>query len=362
MNVATTSRELVESTIRLEPTPRGAVSLLSAGTWTLLRSGLSLEQALAAGPERIAEAIAGTNEDVQCDIVWPGSGYHNLAIRAVGGEIKFRARGTPDVVGPALHSLAELDDLRSDRTRDDPGIRTLVEATRLLVSSIGASTMVGTSQWAPFTLGLLAWGAENVMRGIFRDPPAVHAVLEWASELCFAYLEPFIEAGVGLISLADPTASGDMVSRVQFVQFAAPYLARVATKVRARGIPVLAHICGDTTSRLDEISGTGAQIISVDYKVDLASARHALGGRIALAGNMNPVAVMQTSSPEGVAEACRACLRAAGPAPGYILMPGCDIPPSVPIENVRAMVATAHECASRPAAAPSQRNVSEGRP
>ena len=208
-----TSREIVESAIRLEVTPRLPVSLLSAGSWTLNRHGLSLEQALAAGPQRIAEAIASTNDDVRCDIVWPGSGYHNLAIRAVGGEIKFRPRGAPDVMVPPLRSLADLRNLRTDRLRDDPDIRTLVEAARILASSIGSSTVVGTSQWAPFTLAALAWGAENVMRNAIKDPAAVHAVLDRASDLCFAYLEPFIEAGVSLISLADPTGSGDMVRR-----------------------------------------------------------------------------------------------------------------------------------------------------
>jgi uroporphyrinogen decarboxylase len=343
MSAALTSRQIVERALRLEPTPRLPVSLLSAGSWTLNRSGLTLEQALAAGPERIAEAIARTNEEVRCDIVWPGSGFHNLALRAVGAQIKFRARGTPDVIGPAVTSPSEFDRLRGAELRDDPGIRALADAARILVASIGDTTVVGTSQWAPFTLGSLAWGAEHVMRAAFKDPPAVHALLERAAELCFAYLEPFLEAGVSLVSLADPTASGDMVSSAQFARYAAPYIARVAGRLRARGVSVLVHICGDTTGRLDQIPGTGANIMSVDYKVDLARARENLGGKIALAGNLNPVAVMQASTPEGVAEACRACIRAAGPQPGYVLMPGCDIPPSVPVENVRAMVAAAHE-------------------
>ena len=81
-----TSKEIIAQAIKLEPTPRVPVSLLSAGAWTLNRSGLTLEQALAVSPERFAEVVARTNEQVGCDIVWPGSGYHNLAIRGAGGE------------------------------------------------------------------------------------------------------------------------------------------------------------------------------------------------------------------------------------------------------------------------------------
>jgi uroporphyrinogen decarboxylase len=68
-----------------------------------------------------------------------------------------------------------------------------------------------------------------------------------------------------------------------------------------------------------------------------------LGGKLAFAGNMNPVAIMQKESPEGVAVACREAIASAeGSKGGYLLMPGCDIPPSVPFENVKAMVASAH--------------------
>jgi uroporphyrinogen decarboxylase len=99
----------------------------------------------------------------------------------------------------------------------------------------------------------------------------------------------------------------------------------------------------NTTNRLDLIPGTGAQIMSIDYKVNLATARQILGGKIAFAGNMNPVEIMQKESPQGVAVACREAIASAeGAKGGYLLMPGCDIPPSIPVENVTAMVASAH--------------------
>ncbi len=343
-----TSREIVSSLIRLEATPRQPVSLLSAGAWTLNQSGLTLERALEVGGERIAEVIEETNVKVGADIVWPGSGYHNLAIRGVGGRLKFRAKGTPDVQEPLLRSLADIPRIDPRRVGDDAGIRQLVAAAGILSRSIGSHTVVGTSQWAPFTLGGLAYGVENLMRAIRKDPAAVHAVLDFSAELCFAYLEPFIDAGVSLVSLADPTASGDLISREQFVEFAQPYLARVAARIRARGVWVLVHICGNTTNRLDTIPATGAQIMSVDYKVDLSAARRALGGHIAFAGNMNPVAILQKETPEGVAAACRESIRLAGPGAGYLVMPGCDIPPSVPLANVQAMVATARATTPQP--------------
>lgn len=328
--------------IRLEKTPRLPVSLLSAGAWTLNQSGLTLEQALTASPSRIADTIAQTNERAGCDIVWPGSGYHNLAIRGAGGKIKFRVKGTPDVQEPLLQDLQDISRVRLGSVREDPGIVVLAGAARLLVDSIGTHTVVGTSQWAPFTLGGLAFGVERLMRSLHKDKAAAHAIMEFATELCLAYLEPFIEAGVSMISLADPAASGDLISRQQFEEFSLPYLTRAAGILKSRGIWITVHICGNTTNRLDLIPQSGADIMSVDYKVNLSDTRRILGSRIAFAGNLNPVSVMQKQSPEGVSAASLECIKsAAGGSGGYILMPGCDIPPSVPIENVQAMVRSA---------------------
>ncbi|HVJ06655.1 MAG TPA: uroporphyrinogen decarboxylase family protein [Candidatus Saccharimonadales bacterium] len=338
-----THKETIASLIRLQETPRLPVSLLSGGAWTLNRGGLTMERALAESPARLAEIIASTNEQVKCDIVWPGSGYHNLAIRGAGGTIKFRAKGTPDVMAPLIESARQIDYSLITRMKDDPGIRLLAETARILSRSIGAHTTVGTSQWAPFTLGGLAYGVEKMMRSVYKDKAAVHAVLEFSAELCFAYLEPFIEAGVSIVSLADPTSSGDLISREQFAEFSLPYLKRVGAKVKERGVWLTVHICGNTTNRLDLIPQSGADIMSVDYKVDLSEARRILNGKIAFAGNMNPVEVMQKETPGGVAEACRQTISKAGASAGFLLMPGCDIPPSVPIDNVKAMVETAHE-------------------
>jgi uroporphyrinogen decarboxylase len=338
-----THKEIIEKTIRLEKTPRLPVSLLSGGAWALNRSGLTMEQALKENPQRLADVISETNEIVGCEIVWPGSGYHNLAIRGAGGNIKFRVKGTPDVMAPLFDSAGHIDYSVVERVKDDPGIKVLVETARILSQSIGAETVVGTSQWAPFTLGGMAYGVEKLMRSLHKDKAAAHAVLDFAAELCYAYLEPFIDAGISILSLADPTSSGDLISREQFIEFSLPYLKKVGERVKARGVWLTVHICGKTTNRLDQIPLAGADIMSVDYKDDLADVRRILGGRIAFAGNMNPVAVMLKETPAGVAAACRQAIAAAGAAEGYILMPGCDIPPSTPIENVKAMVDTAHE-------------------
>ncbi|HEX9062654.1 MAG TPA: uroporphyrinogen decarboxylase family protein, partial [Clostridia bacterium] len=243
----------------------------------------------------------------------------------------------PDIVEPLLKDVSQIDSISFDGIMEDEDINVLSDTTRKLNEIVGDRTLVGSSQWGPFTLAGHVYGVERLMRNIYKDKKAVHAVLEFTTELCARYLERFVEAGAGIISIADPTSSGDLISREQFREFSLPYLKKAVQRINEKGSIVSIHICGNITNRLDLIPETGAKNISVDYKVDISKARELLAGKIAFSGNMNPVAVMQNETPDGVEISCRECIKKAGDR-GYILMPGCDIPPGVPVENIVRMV------------------------
>jgi uroporphyrinogen decarboxylase len=336
-----TAREIVLAALERRPTPRPPVALLSGGNWTFNRLGYSLGDVLGNAP-LMAGVIAQTSRITGSDIAWVASGFHNIAIGALGGELKFRVRGSPDVKRPPLERVADVDRLDLARLGDDAGVRSLWDTIRPVRDAVGDEVLVGASQWGPFTLAGLLVGVETVMRAVYKDPSALHHVLEFAAELSYAYLEPFAAGGAEILSVAEPTASGDLISRSQFETFALPYLARVVQRLKGRGVRVLVHICGNITNRLDLILATGADLLSVDFKVDLHRCDEILGAAMAFAGNANPVAVMQQGTPQRVAEVARECLSSVGASSSFVLMPGCDIPPTVPLENIHAFVAAAH--------------------
>jgi uroporphyrinogen decarboxylase len=133
-----------------------------------------------------------------------------------------------------------------------------------------------------------------------------------------------------------------MISRKHFETFAVPAFAKIFSELRAKKVRTALHICGNIENSLDLLNDIGAELISVDYKVSLKKCREIFNGRTAFAGNVNPAGVMLKETPEGVEKNCGECIAAAGNDPGYLLMPGCDIPPSTPAENIRAMTKTGH--------------------
>jgi uroporphyrinogen decarboxylase len=342
------SRQIIDGLLELRPTPRVPASLMSAGAWALNSNGLSLEKALDTEPEEVAEILSRAYTGVESDIVWAMSGYNNIVIGALGGTIKFRSRGTPDVVEAPIKKPSDVDAINIDRIKDDPRIRTLLETSRLLVKKTGDEHYVALTRWGPFTLAGLLYGAENLLRDIYKNPQGARHILDFTADLYLAYAQLYIDQGVDFVLLAEPTASGDMISRSHFEEFALPVFKKVFSRIRATKARTALHICGNIEDRLDLLNGIGAELVSVDYKVSLEKCRSVFDGRTAFAGNMNPVAVLQRETPEGVERACGESIAAAGESPGYLLMPGCDIPPSTPAENIRAMTRTgrAHPLAS----------------
>jgi uroporphyrinogen decarboxylase len=166
-------------------------------------------------------------------------------------------------------------------------------------------------------------------------------MLDWTARLYLAYVEEYIKDGIDLIVMGEPTASGDMISRSHFAEFVVPVLKKIYTSLAGKGIKTCLHICGNIENRLDVIAETGVDLVSLDYKVSLKKARESFAGKIAFAGNINPVDVLQHGTRDEIRRACNQCIADAGTA-GFILMPGCDIPPSTPSGNIKTMTGVAH--------------------
>ncbi|XER11296.1 Uroporphyrinogen decarboxylase [Sporomusa aerivorans] len=311
-------------------------TLLSAGTWAFRQQGLSLKEVLE-NPAAGVKAIIETNQQVQSDIVWPGSGYHNLLVHIFGGQVKFRPQGNIDVQQPLLAEAGQAEQLDLGLIDKHEWIKTIRSIIAQVDGQVGHNVLVGTSSWGPFTLAGQFYGVEKLMRGLYQDKAAIHALLAVMTEVCVAYLAPAVKEGARILSIAEPTASGDLISLDHFEEFVAPYIGRAAERLQKQGAYTTLHICGNIRDQLTLVPHMHIDLLSVDYKVDLALAQRILDGKTALAGNVNPV-LLKDKTPAEVIQAAKQCIRQAGRAANYILMPGCDIPPGVPLANVKAFL------------------------
>lgn len=334
-------REVVLEAFGLGVPERVPVAFFGAGVWTIFNSGNTFLSFIGE-PEKYADTLVKYSKILQSDIVYCGSGYNNFHAAALGGRIKIRQVGAPDLEAPLINTPEDLNKMNLDKIDEDKTVATIRKATRLVAGRIGNEYLVTTTSWGPFTLGAQLRGVEALMRDVFKNPEFARRVVDLAADVLLKFYEPIIEEGIiDTISIADPTASGDLISRKHFEALALPYLKKVIKYMKSKNVNILLHICGNTSDKLDLIASTGATCFALDYKVDIGTAKEMLRGKMCIAGNVDPVRVLNDKKPEEVRNASMECIRKAAEGGGYVLMPGCDHPPSVPLDSIKAFIGAA---------------------
>jgi uroporphyrinogen decarboxylase len=200
---------------------------------------------------------------------------------------------------------------------------------------------------SPFTLAcyMIEGGASadfaTVRRMIYSRPDLVTHLIALNVRAVTAYVNEQIAAGVDAVMLFDTW--GGLLSASAYRQFSlAPMrdvLAGLAPAVDGRRVPAIVFTKGGGIW-LDEIASIGADGVGLDWTVEIAAARAAVGARVALQGNLDPLVLL--ADPATVAREASAIVRAAGPQPGHIFNLGHGIVPGTPPDNVAALVEAVH--------------------
>jgi len=119
-------------------------------------------------------------------------------------------------------------------------------------------------------------------------------------------------------------------------KFAAP-LKKIIDAIHQRGCKRVIRICGNSLPVIESMTGAGADIIGVDQKVDIVSAKDAVLSRSTIRGNLDPSVVMQRGSPEQVLESARECIAKAKNGGHFFLAPGCTVGYNTPPENIHML-------------------------
>ena len=144
--------------------------------------------------------------------------------------------------------------------------------------------------------------------------------------------------GADVVSNGDSPAGPAMISPAMYRQFALPYEKKVLAEAHAAGLPYILHICGDTTAILDDIIGSGADGMELDYMTDVNVARDKMKGRLCFVGNIDPSGVLALGTVADVERETARLIDLFDRTPRFILNAGCAIPPDTPSENIQAMI------------------------
>ena len=252
------------------------------------------------------------------------------------------AMGLPLELGDAGPNLPE--PVRSEgairRLKNfDPEVETgfVMEAIRRLVRELGPEVPVLGFAAAPWTLacymveGRGQEGFPAVKSFLLAEPQSFRELLHRVAESTASYLQAQIAAGAAAVQLFD-TWCGELNLR-DYLEFALPAVQEIVTAL-GRVVPVIYYTKASNHLIL-AAADSGADVLSVDWRVDLRELRRTLGPRIALQGNVDPGALFAPA--DTIRRVTQDTVAGLGGV-GHILNLGHGILQNTPVENAKSFV------------------------
>jgi uroporphyrinogen decarboxylase len=190
---------------------------------------------------------------------------------------------------------------------------------------------------APFTLAayLVEGGGSthfsSLKRMIHREPELLRDLLSRLTDMTVGYLNAQIEAGAQAVQLFDTWAG--LLSPAEYQEWILPTHREIAERLERDRAPLILYV-NNGAHVIEFIANAGADVISLDWRVELAEVASRFGDRVSLQGNLDPCAL--EAPREQIFEMVRRLARDAAPARGHILNLGHGCLPDTPVEGVRA--------------------------
>jgi len=266
----------------------------------------------------------------------------------------------PDAMGLGLY-FAEGEGPRFERpVRDeaaaaklaapDPGseLRYVTDAVREIVRALaGAVPLIGFAG-SPYTLAcyMVEGGASEDFRTVksmlYGAPRLLHRILDVNAAAVAALLSAQIEAGAHAVMIFDTW--GGSLTGPAYREFSLAYIERVLAELpRERDgetIPRIVFTKGGG-HWLEAIAASGCDCVGLDWTVELGTARRRIGGRVALQGNLDPMALFAPAA--ALRREVAALLAAYGQGTGHVFNLGHGVSQHTPPENVAELVRAVHE-------------------
>lgn len=251
---------------------------------------------------------------------------------AFGAEILFAEEEVPNVVGRLLSSYAEIEALEIP-SLEAGRVPEYIKANRLVAESITDKPTFGGCI-GPFSLAGRLFDMTEVMMAIFTEPESVTLLLEKCKAFIKKYIAAIKESGVSGIVIAEPAAG--LLSNEDAIEYSSKYIKEIIDELQSDDFMIVLHNCGNGGHSTESMVVTGAAALHFGNQIDMVEAIEACPESVVVMGNLDPVSIMQQSTPEQVATATRTLLERMSGYRNFVLSTGCDTPPGVPFENIEA--------------------------
>jgi len=175
----------------------------------------------------------------------------------------------------------------------------------------------------------------KIKQFVYRNPILAHKLLNRLSELLSDFLSAQIKAGADALQIFDTW--GGILSKEDYSEFSLSYMEKTIAGVKKKGSPIIVFSKGVHHS-IKKISKTGADVIGLDWTMDLGKVREKVANKVALQGNLDPTVLY--AEPEIIRKRAIKVLKSYGKGSGHIFNLGHGILPDINPENLKVLVQT----------------------
>ncbi|MDY7010360.1 MAG: uroporphyrinogen decarboxylase family protein [Planctomycetota bacterium] len=296
--------------------------------------------------DKIAEVWIAAIEEFDYDWAWVQVDdcfeFEPLGVGTHGeGDI---LRATKDYLPATAETL---ENLRPPDPHKDGRMPEKLKAIRLIKEHFGDTVLIEGGCAAPYSSVGLLFGLTETMMLALDKPDLLTDACEFFVQAHSRYIKAQIEAGAHAIWMGDCNAFGGMLSLEQYRQFAFDSCKKLVEKAHEYGAIIHLHNSEIVVPYLLAESELGVDIINCGPAADIAEVRKALTGKTCFSGNLDPIEVLMRGAPEQVAKEAERIVKIGCSEGGYIFNTGEMNPRATPVENMKAMIASARKAGEK---------------
>ncbi|HUW98013.1 MAG TPA: uroporphyrinogen decarboxylase [Acidiferrobacter sp.] len=232
------------------------------------------------------------------------------------------------------------------------GLRYVLDTVGLVRQELaGLCPLIGFSG-SPWTLatymveGQSSSDFRRIKGLLYSDPVLLTRLLAVLEAAVTAYLNAQIEAGAQAVMIFDTW--GGSLAADHFLHYSRDPMSTIVDGLKrtqdGRPVPVVVFTKGGGTW-LPALAETQCDALGIDWTCSLRTARAAVGDKVALQGNLDPMALY--APPDRLRAEVEAVLADFGPGPGHVFNLGHGVLPDIDPERVGLCIDTVHAVSVR---------------
>lgn len=251
---------------------------------------------------------------------------------AFGADVVFEDNEIPNVVGRLVCDYDSVSALKIPKLTA-ARIPEFLKANRLTAEHI-TDKPVYAGCIGPFSLAGRLFDLSELMMAMYVEPETVRLLLDKCSEFLTKYVCAIKETGVDGVIMAEPAAG--LISGEDCSAFSSAYIKPIVDAVQDDSFMFILHNCGNTGHCTAAMVETGAKGLHFGNMADMVQALKDCPSDRLVMGNLDPVGIFKMSDAATVKQATLDLLEKTSQYPNFILSSGCDVPPGIPQDNIKA--------------------------